>query len=102
MCMTIVRFKPEASLSRDEYRAFLEKIMPGYINAAGLKRKYFLAGSNDSLGIYEWETKEDAENFYNDNWAAQMKAVAGDSVTLEYTHINAVLDNLSGNVDYRI
>jgi hypothetical protein len=102
MCMTIVRFKPEGTMSREEYRAFLEKIMPAYKNAVGLKRKYFLAGPEGSLGIYEWGSKENAEAFYNEEWSAQMKAVAGDTVLLEYTRINAILDNLSGEVDYRI
>ena len=31
-----------------------------------------------------------------------MQGLAGDSLTLEYTKINAILDNVSGNVDYRI
>jgi hypothetical protein len=102
MCLTIVRFEPLKELSREEYGGFLRKIMPGYQNAAGLKRKYFLAGDAGGMGIYEWESRRHAEDFYNEGWAAQMKTMAGDSVTVEYTRINAVLDNVTGEVDYRV
>ena len=71
-------------------------------NAAGLKRKYFIKTEQGSAGIYEWESEQHARAFYNDTWRAQMEELAGDSLTLEYTHINAILDNVSGGVDYRI
>jgi hypothetical protein len=102
MCVTIVRFKPLEKLSAEEYAGFLKKVMPVYQNAPGLRRKYFVANDTGSMGIYEWETRQHAEGFYNEGWQEQMAAVAGDSVSLEYTRVNAILDNLSGDVDYRV
>ena len=40
--------------------------------------------------------------FYDDTWRSQTEGLAGDSFTLEYTQINAILDNVYGSVDYRI
>ena len=76
--------------------------MPVFANAAGLKRKYFIRTEQGSTGIYEWESEQHARDFYNDAWRAQMEELAGDTLTLEYTQINAILDNVSGSVDYRI
>ncbi len=102
MCVSLVRFTPLEKMSPEEYAAFLRKVMPAYQGAAGLKRKYFLAAETGGMGIYEWESRQRAEDFYNEGWQAQMKAMAGDSVTVEYTRINAVLNNIVGEVDYRV
>ena len=40
--------------------------------------------------------------FNDDTWRSQTEGLAGDSFTLEYTQINAILDNVYGSVDYRI
>ena len=102
MCLTIVRFTPLKEVSPEEYGAFLRKIMPGYQGAAGLKRKYFIGTDTGGMGVYEWESRQHAEDFYNEDWKTQMSAMAGDSVSLEYTRINAILDNVAGEVDYRV
>ena len=102
MCMTVVRFTPTEDRTREEYIALLQRMMPVFSSAPGLKRKYFLKTGEGSGGVYEWESEQHARAFYNDVWRAQMQELAGDSVTLEYLHINAILDNVSGEVDYRI
>ncbi len=102
MCVTIVRFTPVEKRTVAEYAALLREVMPVFANAPGLKRKYFIKTEQGSGGIYEWESEAHARAFYNDAWRAQMEQMGGDSVTLEYTRINAVLDNVSGDVNYRI
>ena len=102
MCVTVVRFTPKEKKSVEEYAAMLRQVMTVYANATGLKRKYFIKTEQGSAGIYEWESEQHAREFYNDAWRTQMQGLAGDSLTLEYTKINAILDNVSGNVDYRI
>ena len=102
MCVTVVRFTPVEKRTVEAYAALLREVMPVFANAPGLKRKYFVRTEQGSGGIYEWESEDHARAFYNDVWRAQMEELAGDTVTLEYLHINALLDNVSGNVDYRI
>lgn len=102
MCVTIVRFTPKEKMAKGEYASFLREVMPVYENAIGLRRKYFLVSEQGSAGFYEWESEKHAKNFYNEDWQRQMAKVAGDSVSLEYLDINAILDNVSENVDYRI
>ena len=102
MCVTVVRFTPIEKRTVEQYAALLRQVMPVFANAAGLKRKYFIKTEQGSAGIYEWESEQHARDFYNDAWRAQMEELAGDSLTLEYTQINAILDNVSGSVDYRI
>ena len=102
MCVTLVRFTPVEKRTVEEYAALLREVMPVYASAPGLKRKYFIRTEQGSGGIYEWESEAHARAFYNDAWRAQMQKLAGDSLTLEYTQINAILDNVSGSADYRI
>ena len=102
MCVSIVRFTPLEKLSPEEYAASLRKVMPVYQGAAGLRRKYLLATETGGMGIYEWESRQQAEDFYNEGWHAQMKAMAGESVSVEYTRISAIIDNVAGGVDFRV
>ena len=99
-CIAVVRFKPKASPTPEQYRAGLEAVMPTYENAAGLNRKYFAANENGGAGIYEWQSREQAEDFYDDAWRAGMSGMA-DNLTVELLQVNALLDNEAGTVDFQ-
>lgn len=99
--IALVRFTPRAKMSQEEYKAFLIKMMPMFQNAEGLNHKYFTASETGSVGVYEWQSKEAAEAFYNEAWRAQMDKVASDC-TVELLPVRAELCNVKETVDYYI
>jgi hypothetical protein len=56
--------------TRDELRAIIAKSAPNYLNIDGLVRKYFgIAEDRQSIvGIYLWQSKEAADQFYTTAW----------------------------------
>lgn len=97
--IALVRFTPKVKMSQEQYKAFLLKMMPLFQNAQGLNHKHFTATESGSVGVYEWQSKEHAEAFYNEAWRAQMDAVATD-ISVELLPVRAELDNVKGSVDY--
>lgn len=97
--IAIVRFKPKAKLTEGEYRASLQKMMPMLEGAEGLNRKYFCAGEKESAGIYEWQSRGQAEAFYNGVGLKLMRQIAID-YSVELLSVRARLDNEAGSIDY--
>jgi hypothetical protein len=64
----------------------------------GLRRKYFLNSEAGGGGIYEFATREDAENWFHDGWADWMEGRFGVRPTLTLYDNPVVLDNEAGEV----
>ena len=64
----------------------------------GLRRKYYLNSAAGGGGIYEFETREDAEAWFNDGWADWMEGRFGVRPTLTLFDNPVVLDNEAGEV----
>jgi len=63
----------------------------------GLRRKYYL-NSESGGGIYEFETRANAEAWFNDGWADWMEDRFGVRPTLTLFDNPVVLDNEAGEV----
>lgn len=99
MIISIVKFKFGGQMSPDEYRAFLMKVMPRYQNAQGLNVKYFLRNSEgESGGVYEWESQEAADAYFNETWHAEMDEVA-EWHSVEFYSTNAKLNNADDKLE---
>lgn len=59
----------------------------------GLRRKYFLNSDAGGGGIYEFDTRADAEAWFNEGWADWMEGRFGVRPTLEIYDNPVVLDN---------
>lgn len=99
--IAIVRFAPKEEMSPEEYKASLQKMMPMFEEAPGLHRKYFCSTESGSAGIYEWQTREHAEAFYDKVGQQLMQQIASD-YTVELLSANARLDNDTGTADFYI
>lgn len=99
--IAIVRFTPKAKLSPEEYKASLQKMMPMFEKAPGLHRKYFCSTESGSAGIYEWQSRDHAEAFYDQVGLQLMQQIASD-YTVELLSANARLDNDTGTADFYI
>ena len=59
----------------------------------GLRRKYYLNSEAGGGGIYEFETREDAEAWFHDGWADWMEGRFGVRPVLSLFDNPVVLDN---------
>ena len=64
----------------------------------GLRRKYYLNNNAGGGGVYEFDTRENAENWFNDGWADWMEGRFGVRPTLTIFDNPVVLDNEAGEV----
>ncbi|MGI3184877.1 hypothetical protein [Nioella aestuarii] len=62
----------------------------------GLRRKYFLNGEAGGGGVYEFQSREAAQAWFNDGWADWMEGRFGVRPTLELWECPVVLDNEAG------
>lgn len=73
---------------------------PKYEGLAGLTRKYYVMSEDDKHagGIYLWESKEQAEAWYNEEWIMYMTEAWGEAPLLEYLDCPIVVDNEAAKV----
>ncbi|MEH6525086.1 MAG: hypothetical protein V7723_03360 [Sneathiella sp.] len=69
-----------------------------YREVKGLRRKYYLNGEKAGGGVYEFATREEAEEWFHDGWADWMEGRFGVRPTLTLFDNHVVLDNEKGEV----
>jgi hypothetical protein len=74
MIIAIVRFALPKPLSVDEALASFEPGAPAYQTIAGLRRKHYLIADDGLVagGVYLWDSREQAEATYNDEWRERL------------------------------
>jgi hypothetical protein len=94
MITAIVRFPLPQGLSPDEVKAAYEHSAPQFRGAAGLIRKYYLLGADQTGGgVYLWESREAAETMYSDAWRQRIAERFGAPPRIEYFDTPLVIDN---------
>jgi hypothetical protein len=94
MITAIVRFPLPQGLSPDEVKAAYEHSAPQFRGAAGLIRKYYLLGADQTGGgVYLWESREAAEAMYSDAWRQRIAERFGAPPRIEYFDTPLVIDN---------
>lgn len=85
---------------KDEFIKKMAATTPKYEGMAGLTRKYYVMSEDGKFagGIYLWETKGQAEAWYNDEWRAYMTEAWGEPPVLEYLDCPIVVDNETAKV----
>jgi hypothetical protein len=92
-CLAIVRFPAPAGLSGPKLRAVLEDAVPRYQDLPGLHRKYFAGNDAHGGGVYEWDSRERAQAFYNATLRERLRTVYGAVPEVEFFDVHAVVDN---------
>ena len=64
----------------------------------GLRQKYYLESAQGGGGVYEFDTRENAEAWFNDGWADWMEGRFGVRPTLTIFNNPVVLDNKAREV----
>ena len=99
MISAVVRYPLPESIGRAACRDHYEKIAPGFREAPGLISKHFICGDHGVAGgVYQWETREDAEAFYSGPWRAGIVERYGVEPQIEYFTVFCITDNAAGEV----
>lgn len=69
-----------------------------YREVKGLISKHYLNGEAGGGGVYMFDTKENAEAWFNDEWPAWMEGRFGVRPTLTVYDCHVVVDNAAGEV----
>lgn len=99
MVITIVQIprngpKPDKQASISGAR----KSAPIYREVKGLIRKDFLNGEDGGGGVYLWESRTDAEAWFNDDWWGWIEDRFGARPSLTYFDHYLTVDNAKGEV----
>jgi hypothetical protein len=94
MIVAVVNFALPSPLSPDEAQAMFEASAPNYQNVDGLRRKHYLLAEDgrSAGGVYLWESREQAEALYDDEWAARIAARYGSPPTVTYYDSSVTVD----------
>lgn len=94
MIVAVVNFSLPAPLSTDEARAMFEASAPSYQNVDGLRRKHYLLTDDGRTagGVYLWDSREQAEALYNDEWRARLTARYGSEPHVTYYDSQVTVD----------
>ena len=99
MISAVVRYPLPDSIGPAACRDHYEKIAPGFREVPGLISKHFICGEHGIAGgVYQWETRADAEAFYSGPWRAGIVARYGVEPEIEYFTVFCITDNAAGEV----
>lgn len=98
MITVFVQFKLPTSVTRDQATEFFSNIASMFYDIPGLMRKYFLLSEEGTTagGIYLWNSRKDAEDFYTENFSLGIIEHFGCEPSITYFDSPVVVDNLIG------
>ena len=100
MVTATVRYKLPPHIDADACRAHFHAIAPGFQAAKGLISKHFIwSESGWAGGVYQWESRADAEAFYSGPWLDGIVARYGMKPHIELYEVFAITDNTRGTVE---
>lgn len=100
MIITLVQIDLPQPISREEAREIFSSTAPKYKEIHGLIRKYYILSPNGGTagGVYLWNSKEDAEHLYTDEWKNFIFGKYGTLPSVTYFDSPVIVDNLTGEI----
>jgi hypothetical protein len=98
MIIAIVQIPRSPKPSRDAAVKGALESSKIYRDVKGLLSKHYLNGEAGGGGVYMFDTRENAEAWFNDAWPAWMEERFGVRPTLTLYDCHVVLDNVAGEV----
>jgi len=96
MYLVITHFMVDAQIDSAELACMFESSAPRYAAIPGLlsKQYYIEDGDGGAGGVYLWERKEDADNFFDDTFRQTIAQRFGSLPTLRTMNCPIWLDNV--------
>ncbi len=102
MITAIVQFKVADGVSRDEILINMRNVAPRFEAVPSLIRKNFLLDEERGVGggVYTWETREAAEQFYAEGgaWREAIRDLYGVDPEITWFETPIVVDNAIGEI----
>lgn len=100
MITVIVEFILPEKISREQARETFLSTAPKYKGMPGLLRKYYFLSQDGAKagGIYLWNSREDAERIYTEDWKTFVRGKYGTDPSLTYLECPVVVDNISNEI----
>ncbi len=100
MITALVQFKLPQALSREKACEIFSGTAPKYRDIHGLIRKYYLLSQDGGTagGVYLWQTQEDADRLYTDEWKKFIFDKYGALPSVIYFKSPVVVDNATGEI----
>ena len=100
MITATVRYQLPPHIDHAACREHFHKIAPGFQRVTGLISKHFIwSESGWAGGVYQWETREDAQVFYGGAWLDGIVERYGLRPQIEFYEVFALTDNARGQVE---
>lgn len=100
MITAIVQFKLPQVLSRETACEIFSSTSQKYRNIHGLIRKYYILSQDGGSagGVYLWNSLEDAERLYTEEWKKFILEKYGALPSVTYFETPVIVDNVSGEI----
>jgi len=100
MITSIVQFKLQQPISREKACEIFSDTAPKYRDVHGLIRKYYILSQDGGTagGVYLWNSQEDAERLYTDEWKKFIFDKYGALPSVTYFESPVVVDNAIGDI----
>ncbi|WP_372678668.1 hypothetical protein [Desulfosarcina sp.] len=100
MITVIVEFGLPKPISSQQAREIFLSTAPKYQGLPGLIRKYYFLFPDGTTagGVYLWQSREDADRLYTDEWRAFVRGKYGSEPVLKYLETPVVVDNVSNEI----
>jgi hypothetical protein len=100
MITVIVKFKLPQAITNLQAREIFLSTAPKYQGMPGLIRKYYFIDPDGITagGIYLWQSREDADRLYTEEWKAFVRGKYGSDPVLTYLETPVVVDNVSNEI----
>ena len=100
MITVIAEFRLPRPMTAAQARETFMSTAPKYQGMGGLLRKYYFLSQDGSKAgaIYLWQSREDADRLYTDEWKAFVRGKYGNDPSLTYLECPVIVDNLTGEI----
>jgi len=100
MITALVQFKLPQPLSREKACEIFSSTAPKYREIHGLIRKYYVLSQDGGTagGVYLWNSQEDAEHLYTDEWKKFILDKYGALPSVTYFESPVIVDNTIGEI----
>lgn len=100
MITTLVQFKLPQPITYEEARVIFAGTAPKYTETQGLIRKYYILSKDGGTagGVYLWQSQEDAERLFTDEWKQFIRDKYGADPTVTFFDSPVVVDNAAGEI----